>query len=60
MQAQNNRLKPITVTINIGSEVSGLGRTKLYELINSGKIKTIKVGKRRLIVYSSLEALAEV
>lgn len=28
---------------------SGLGRTKTYELIGSGELETIKVGKRRMV-----------
>lgn len=55
---QNTTLKPITITINEALRVSGLGRTKLYELIGSGRLKTITVGRRRLVVYASLEALA--
>lgn len=55
---QNTTLKPITITINEALRVSGLGRTKLYELIGSGTLKTITVGRRRLVVYASLEALA--
>lgn len=35
----------------------GIGRTKVYELINAGKLKTIKIGGRRLILADSLEAL---
>lgn len=35
----------------------GIGRTKVYELINSGALKTIKIGRRRLIRVSSIEAL---
>jgi excisionase family DNA binding protein len=53
-------LKPITVTVDRGMKLSGLGRTKIYELIGNGTIKTITVGRRRLIVYSSLEELANV
>lgn len=55
----NQQLKPITITINEALRVSGLGRTKLYELIGSGTLKTITIGRRRLVVYASLEALAE-
>jgi predicted DNA-binding transcriptional regulator AlpA len=50
-------LKPITITIDNGLKLSGLGRTKFYQLINEGTIKTITIGRRRLVVYSSLEAL---
>lgn len=54
------RIKPITVTINTGLELTGLGRTKFYELINEGKIKTVTLGRRRLVVFSSLEELTHV
>lgn len=57
---QNQTLKPITVTVDNALSISGLGRTKLYELINRGVIKTTTVGRRRLVVYSSLEELADV
>lgn len=55
---QNQPLKPITVTVDNALKLSGLGRTKLYELINLGTIKTTTIGRRRLVVYSSLEELA--
>ena len=51
-------LKPITVTIETALTISGLGRTKFYELINDGRIKTIRIGRRRLVIFSSLEELA--
>ena len=34
---------------------TGLGRTKLYEAINSGKLRARKLGKRTLILQSELE-----
>jgi excisionase family DNA binding protein len=49
--------KPITVTIPTARRVSGLGHTKIYELIKQQKLKTVTVGRRRLVVYSSLEQL---
>ena len=33
-----------------------LGRTKLYELIKSGKIKSLKVGSRRLIPFNAIKS----
>ncbi|WP_414643389.1 hypothetical protein [Bradyrhizobium barranii] len=39
--------------------MTGLGRTKLYELIGAGRIVTITIGRRRLIVVRSLLALLE-
>lgn len=55
---QNQTLKPITVTVDNAIKLSGIGRTKLYELINQGVIKTTTIGRRRLVIYSSLEELA--
>jgi excisionase family DNA binding protein len=36
---------------------SGLSRSTTYKLIKSNKLRTIKVGKRRLIPVESAEAL---
>jgi hypothetical protein len=37
-----------------------LGRTKLYELIGTGHLTTTTVGRRRLVLVSSLQALLDV
>jgi excisionase family DNA binding protein len=34
--------------------VIGLGRTRTYELVMAKKIQSVKVGRRRLVVRSSL------
>ncbi len=49
----------LTCTINEASEVTGLGRTKLYELIGTGHLTTTTVGRRRLVLVSSLQALLD-
>ena len=35
----------------------GISRTALYELINDGKLKTLKIGRRRLIPIEAIEEL---
>jgi excisionase family DNA binding protein len=50
----------LTCTINEAREVTGLGRTKLYELIGTGHLITTAVGRRRLVLVSSLQALLDV
>jgi excisionase family DNA binding protein len=50
----NARLQPITVSINKTAELSGLGRTTIYGLMDSGHLESVKVGNRRLVIYSSL------
>ncbi|MEQ8824441.1 MAG: helix-turn-helix domain-containing protein [Filomicrobium sp.] len=50
-------LSPITFRIADAVKVSGLGRTKLYELIKTGQLKSVRVGGRRLIDAASLRSL---
>jgi len=56
---QATPLKPITVTVATALAVTGLGRTKFYELVKAGRIKIVSVGRRTLVVYADLERLAE-
>lgn len=41
------------------SRMIGIGRTKLYELIKSGDLGTVKVGRATLITVSSLQRLID-
>jgi excisionase family DNA binding protein len=50
-----NRCKPLTVRVRDACRMTGIGRSKLYELIASGDIRTIKVGSITLIPTASLE-----
>jgi excisionase family DNA binding protein len=56
---ETNPLKPITVTVATALAVTGLGRTKFYELVKEGRIRTIAIGRRTLVVFANLERLAE-
>jgi excisionase family DNA binding protein len=49
----------LSCTIAEACEVTGLGRTKLYELIGAGCIATTTVGRRRLVLVRSLLTLLE-
>ncbi|MCA1542710.1 hypothetical protein I6F18_22380 [Bradyrhizobium sp. NBAIM32] len=40
--------------------MTGLGRTKIYELIGDGRVTTTTVGRRRLVMVQSLLALVGV
>lgn len=37
----------------------GIGRSKLYELITSGEIETIKIGVSRLVLVASLSRFVD-
>ena len=47
----------LTCTIAEACEVTGLGRTKLYELIGAGRLATTTIGRRRLVLVRSLQTL---
>jgi excisionase family DNA binding protein len=47
----------IAFRVRDASIVSGLSRSTLCELLKAGKIRTVKIGGRRLILRESLEAL---
>jgi excisionase family DNA binding protein len=49
--------KPISVTVKTAREITGLGNTTIYELIKRGELKTVSIGRRRLILFDSLEEL---
>ena len=38
------------------ARLTGLGRTTIYEAIGAGALKSVKIGKRRLITIESLRA----
>jgi excisionase family DNA binding protein len=38
-----------------GTALGGLGRTKIYELIASGELRTVKIGRRRFIPVTAVQ-----
>ena len=52
-------MEPITTTIAGTKQATGLGVTKIYELINEGKLATVKIGRRTLVKTDSIRALVE-
>ena len=47
----------LACTIAEACEATGLGRTKLYELMGDGYIETTTIGRRRLVLVQSLLSL---
>jgi excisionase family DNA binding protein len=50
---------PLTVRIPAAVRMTGIGRSKLYELIASGDIEVVKIGASTLIPVASLQALID-
>lgn len=51
--------EPITVRIPVAIQLTGIGRSKLYELIKAGDIETVKIGTATLVKVASLRRLVE-
>ena len=44
------------ISIDEACEYLGLGRWSVYKLINQNKLKSVKIGKRRLVPMSAIRA----
>lgn len=49
-----NQITPISVRGKTAMRITGLSRSKLYELIASGDVESAKVGYSRLVIFASL------
>ena len=56
-RAWEQKIEPLTVRISTAVRITGLSRSRIYELIQSGDLETVKVGRATLIQYGSLKAL---
>jgi excisionase family DNA binding protein len=53
------RPMPIAVRVREACRLTGIGRSKLYELIAAGEIEIIKVGTITLIPTGSLQSFVQ-
>jgi len=56
LRDEGGTMRPITVRIREACRITGIGRSKFYELIQAGEIATVKVGSITLVPIASLEA----
>lgn len=56
-RAWEQKIEPLTVRISTAVRITGLSRSRIYELIQSGDLDTVKVGRATLVQYASLQAL---
>lgn len=50
-------IEPLTVRVSTAVRITGLSRSRIYELIQSGDLITVKVGRATLIKYGSIKEL---
>jgi excisionase family DNA binding protein len=55
----STKLEPLAVDIREACRLTGLGRSKLYELLTADEIPSVKIGKRRVIPVASLRKFIE-
>lgn len=47
-------MEPILLSVEAAAAALGLRRTKVYELMGGGRLRSVKVGKRRLLPAEAL------
>jgi len=52
---QQPQIEPLVYSLDEASSMLGIGKTLTYELIGSGKLPTIMIGRRRLVSRQQLE-----
>ena len=49
-------LEPLVVGLDDAERILSLGRSTIYELIDTGEFESFLVGRRRMLTYASLAA----
>jgi hypothetical protein len=49
--------RPLAVSVKSMCRLLEIGNTKAWELIRLGRVKTFQVGRKRLVVFESIERL---
>jgi excisionase family DNA binding protein len=52
-------IDPLSVRVPVAVRMTGIGRSKLYELIKAGEIEIVKVGTSTLVKVASLRRLID-
>ncbi|WP_419826162.1 helix-turn-helix domain-containing protein [Sphingomonas sp.] len=50
-------MEQLAVTIPAFCEACGIKKSKAYELISSGDVEAVKIGRRTLVLKASIDAL---
>lgn len=59
-QAASHPAPPrLSYSVAEASHVTGIGRTTLYKLMGDGSLASVKIGNRRLIPASALQAILQ-
>jgi hypothetical protein len=59
LRTRISTLEPLTVSVRTAQFILDIGNTKFWLLVKQGQIELVEVGRRRMVVYRSLKALAQ-
>ncbi|MBP6030275.1 MAG: helix-turn-helix domain-containing protein [Sphingobium sp.] len=57
MSRRHPNIEPISVSMADAAAMIGVSRSRMYELDSEGRVRTVRVGGRRLVLVSSLREL---
>jgi excisionase family DNA binding protein len=52
-------MDPILVSVPDAARLLGLGRSSIYAMLAAGRLDSVALGRRRLIRYDSVRAVAD-
>ena len=52
-------MKPLTIPVAEMCAALGCGRTKAFDLIRTGEVQAVKIGRRTVVTVASIEAFVE-
>jgi excisionase family DNA binding protein len=55
--APEDARRPLAVSVKTACKLVGVGNTTMWALIKAGRVKTVSIGRRRLVIYASLATL---
>lgn len=47
----------VATSIKNAARITSLSRSRIYQLLDAGKLRSVRVGKRRLVLMESIYAL---
>jgi excisionase family DNA binding protein len=56
---KHESFKPLSVTVKECARLTGLGESTCWLYLKQGKLKGVSVGRRRLVMFDSIERLLQ-
>ncbi len=57
MSSTNEEFRPVSVTVKGAARMTGLGESTVWALLADGRLQGTSIGRRRLVLVSSIETL---